>query len=246
MRKTAFFTPLLENLPNAALGAIIVMAVIGLVDVAEMRHIAKVKRSDLIGLTVAFVATLVLGIELGIGVAVVASMLVVFARMSMPHSAVIGRVDGTTSYRNLDRFPDAETVDSLRLLRVDAALSFVNAANVKKLLLEHADELGPGGALVLDASGINDIDVTGVEMLVELLPDLNDRDVALHLADVKGPARDVLRRAGLWDRLSTRIHTSVHDAVLAIEAGRPGPADQRAAGIDERPCNDLIKEETPA
>ncbi len=78
----AFLTPLFASLPNAALGAIIVMAVVGLVDVAEMRHIAEVKKSDLIGLSVAFFATLALGIELGILVAVVASMLVVFARMS--------------------------------------------------------------------------------------------------------------------------------------------------------------------
>ena len=68
----AFLTPLLSSLPNAALGAIIIAAVVGLVDVKEMRHIAKVKKTDLIGLSIAFGATLVLGIETGIGVAIVA------------------------------------------------------------------------------------------------------------------------------------------------------------------------------
>ena len=231
----AFFTPLLSSLPNAALGAIIVMAVIGLIDVGEMRHIAAVKRSDLIGLSVAFFGTLALGIELGIAVAVVASMLVVFARMSMPHSAVLGHVDGTTSYRNVGRFPEARTVDGVRILRVDAALSFVNATNVKALLLHHADDIDTDPrAMVLDASGINDIDATGADMLDELLPELDDRGVALHVTDVKGPVRDVLRRAGLWDRLGDRVHTSTHDAVAAIAAHRPGPADQRRHGIDER------------
>jgi SulP family sulfate permease len=235
----AFFTPLLSSLPNAALGAIIVMAVIGLVDVAEMRHIARVKRSDAVGLSVAFVATLALGIEVGIAVAVVASMLVVFARMSRPHSAVLGHVDGTTSYRNIERFPEAGTVDGIRIVRIDAALSFVNAAKVKKLLIGHADEAGPGGpsALVLDASGINDIDVTGVEMLHELLEEVSERNVSFHLTDVKGPVRDVLRRAGLWDELGDRVHTSTHDAVAAITAKRGGPEDQRRHGIDERPSN---------
>jgi SulP family sulfate permease len=151
----AFFTPLLASLPNAALGAIIVMAVIGLIDVGEMRHIARVKKTDLIGLGVAFVATLALGIEVGIVVAVVASMLVVFARMSMPHSAVLGHVQGTTSYRNVERFPEVQTVDGIRIVRVDAALSFVNAASVKKLLVTHAEALeSEPRALVLDASGI--------------------------------------------------------------------------------------------
>ena len=241
----AFFTPLLSSLPNAALGAIIVVAVAGLIDVAEMRHIAAVKRSDLIGLGVAFAGTLVLGIELGIVVAVVASMLVVFARMSTPHSAVLGHVDGTTSYRNLDRFPEATTVDGVRIVRIDAALSFVNANHVKALLIDQAEAIdGEPRALVLDASGINDIDATGADMVDELLPEIEERDVVLHLADVKGPVRDVLRRSGIWDRLADRIHTSTHDAVEAITAQRPAPADQRRHGIDER-CVHHARNQSP-
>ncbi|MEZ5282216.1 MAG: solute carrier family 26 protein [Acidimicrobiales bacterium] len=235
----AFFTPLLESLPQAALGAIIVMAVLGLIDVGEMRHIAKVKRSDLIGLGVAFVATLVVGIEIGIGVAVVASMLVVFARMSMPHTAVVGHVDGTTSYRNVARFPEAKTIDGIDIVRVDAALSFVNATQVKKLLLGRAAqlEIAPR-ALVLDASGVNDIDATGVEMLSEVLQEVQAMGVDMHLTDVKGPVRDVLHRAGVWSRLGDRVHTSTHDAVAAITVGSAMGADQRVRGIDERaaPC----------
>ena len=242
----AFLTPLLSSLPNAALGAIIIVAVIGLIDVAEMRHIARVKRSDLIGLGVAFGATLVLGIELGIAVAVVASMLVVFARMSMPHTAVLGHVEGTTSYRNVERFPEAATVDGVHLIRIDAALSFVNAANVRTRLLRCADELGgcgPGGprALVLDASGINDIDATGVEMLDQVLGELAEQGVTVHVADVKGPVRDVLHRAGLWDGLADRIHASTHDAVEAIIARRAAPADRRRHGIDERPDRQAVE-----
>lgn len=231
----AFLTPLFASLPNAALGAIIIMAVTGLIDVAEMRHIANVKKSDLIGLGVAFFATLVLGIELGILVAVVASMLVVFARMSLPHSAVLGHVEGTTSYRNTARFPEASTIDGIRIVRVDAALSFVNAVNVKKLILGHADEIeDEPRALVLDASGINDLDATGAEMLDEVLIEMEERGVALHLADVKGPVRDVLRDAGIWQELGERVHTSTNDAVESIMEHRPAPFDQRRHGIDER------------
>ncbi len=226
-----FLTPLFASLPNAALGAIIIMAVVGLVDIAEMRHIAAIKKSDLIGLGTAFAATLLLGIELGILVAVVASMLVVFARMSMPHSAVVGRLPGTTSYRNLERFPDAETLVGIKILRIDAAISFVNALNVKRLLLANADDLtNAPRALVVDASGINDLDATGVDMLNEVLAELDDRAVALHLADVKGPVRDVLRRAGILDRLSSKIHTSTNDAVLSISANSPASSAAAVGG----------------
>ena len=232
----AFLTPLLSSLPKAALGAIIIMAVIGLIDVSEMRHIATVKKTDLVGLTVAFGATLILGIEIGIGVAVVASMLVVFARMSMPHSAVLGRVHGTTSFRNIARFPEVEQVPGVLIVRIDAAISFVNATNVKKRLLAHATaQREDGVTLILDASGINDIDATGAEMMHELLTELDELGVAIHLSEVKGPVRDVLRRAGLWDALCGRVHASTHDAVETVTGHRIESDDQRKNGIDERP-----------
>ena len=232
----ALLTPLFENLPKAALGAIIIVAVINLVDIAEMRHIAAVKRTDLVGLSVAFFATLILGIEVGIAVAVVASMLVVFARMSKPHTAVLGRIPGTTSWRNLERFPDAETISGIDVIRIDAALSFVNAQHVKRLLGDRAARLvEEPRALVLDCSGINDIDATGAETLAEILTDLDESPVVLHLCDVKGPVRDVLRRAGLWDRLDSRIHATAHQAAEFITgSAEPAPGDLRAAGLQER------------
>ena len=232
----AVLTPLFENLPKAALGAIIIVAVINLVDIAEMRHIAVVKRTDLVGLGVAFLATLVLGIEVGIGIAVVASMLVVFARMSKPHDAVLGRIPGTTSWRNLERFPDAETIPGIDVVRIDAAMSFVNAQHVKRLLTDRAARLAvEPRALVLDCSGINDIDATGAETLSEILADIDDSPVTLHLCDVKGPVRDVLRRAGLWQRLEGRIQATAHQAVEVITgAADPAPGDLRAAGLEER------------
>ena len=146
------------------------MAVINLVDVAEMRHIAHVKRSDTVGLAVAFGATLLLGIELGILVAVVASMLVVFARMSKPHTATLGRIPGTTSYRNIDRFPEALRDEGISLIRIDAAMSFANAQFVKNVIRSCADRLGDTAphALVLDCSGINDVDATGAATLDEI------------------------------------------------------------------------------
>ncbi|MDJ0768420.1 MAG: solute carrier family 26 protein [Ilumatobacter sp.] len=237
-----FFTPLFTALPQAALGAIIIVAVINLIDVREMRHIAHVKRSDLIGLSVAFAATLVLGIELGILVAVVASMLVVFARMSKPHSAELGRIPNSTSFRNVDRFPEVETTDGIRVIRIDAALSFVNANHVKRLCIDEAARIETAPhALVVDCSGINDIDATGVEALDEIVTELDEGPVTLHLCDVKGPVRDVLHRTDLWDRLGGRIHATAHEAVAAIDAC-VSPRSLRTAGIDEHEAHDTSTE----
>ncbi len=247
----AFFTPLFESLPQAALAGIIMVAVINLVDIKEMRHIAKVKRSDLVGLGIAFVATLALGIELGIAIAVIGSMLVVFARMSTPHTAVLGRIPDSTSYRNVARFPEVEIAPGVRAVRIDAALSFVNANQIKKLVQRHAAEIGdaPAGprALVIDCSGINDLDATGSETLHELVEELDRGPVTLYLSDVKGPVRDVLRRAGIWDELDGRIFATTHDAVEVALGKPPVHASLRMAGIDERdaltPSRDLQQSE---
>ncbi len=235
-------TPLFESLPQAALGAIIIMAVVNLIDIAEMRHIAQVKRSDLLTLSVAFLGTLLLGIELGIAVAVLVSMLVVFARMSKPFTAVLGKVPGTLSYRNIDRFPDAELTPGVRVIRMDAALSFVNASFTKQLILEQATLIDgtidavPDGrrVLVLNCSGINDLDVTGAGILDEVLDDLEDRNVELYLSDVKGPTRDVLLRAHLWERFAGRVYATTDAAVRSALGDDPPPPSLRAAGIDER------------
>ena len=231
-----FLTPVFSALPQAALGATIIVAVINLVDVKEMRHINHVKPSDTIGLSIAFVATLALGIERGMLVAILASMLVVFARMSKPHSATIGRIPDTTNYRNVERFPEAETQPGIRVIRIDAALSFVNAQHVKELCLDVARSVtDPPRALILDCSGINDIDATGVEALGEVITELDNTPVTLHVSDVKGPVRDVLRRAGIWSRLDGRIHATAHQAVNTVQGITAEVVSHREAGIDERP-----------
>ncbi len=228
-----FLTPVFADLPQAALGATIMLAVVNLVDVKEMRHIIHVKRSDSIGMGIAFGATLVVGIEVGVLVAIVASMLVVFARMSAPHTATIGRIPDTTSYRNVERFPEAITEPGIHIIRFDAALSFVNANQIKRRCLDEALAM-TSGALVVDCSGINDIDATGADTLSEVLTELDDTAVELHLCDVKGPVRDVLRRAGIFQRLEGRIHATAHEAVVALDQGRSAPQSLRPAGIDER------------
>ena len=107
---------------------------------------------------------------------VVASMLVVFARMSRPHTAVLGHVPQTTSYRNVDRFDDVVTLPGIRIVRIDAALSFANATKAKALLIAEGAQLDHDPrALIVDASGINDLDATGAEMLHRYFDELLKR-----------------------------------------------------------------------
>lgn len=226
-------TPLFRSLPQAALAAVIVVAVVGLIDVREMRHIANVKRSDFVTLVLAFVATLVAGVEWGILVAVVASLVVTFVRIARPHSAELGRLPGTTVYRNVKRFPEAETVRGVAVLRIDVSLNFSNVAFLKRRMAQLASDHPGISAIVLDASGVNDLDASGEQTLSELVDEYDLGGVRIHLAAVKGPVRDVMIRSGLWARMYGRAHVGVHEAVEAALGARPH-ADLRLSGVDER------------
>jgi sulfate permease, SulP family len=185
------------------------------------------------------VATLGLGIEIGIGLAVVTSLVVVFARIMRPHTAELGRVPGTTVYRNVERFPETEVLPGVAILRLDVSLNFANVSFFKRRLRALATaHPEPLRAIVLDFSGVNDLDVSAEQALGELVEEQEDAGVELHLCNVKGPVRDVLVRGGLWRRLGAAVHASTHDAVQALdvaEGARPETVrEHRLVGIDER------------
>jgi SulP family sulfate permease len=229
-----FLTPLFHFLPKATLAAIIMVAVFGLIDVAEVRRLWRIKRSDLVLLLLTFAATLSLGIEAGILSGVGASMLLFVALRTRPHFAELGRLDGTHTYRNLRHHPDAKTVPGVLALRFDAAFYFGNVSFLQDTLERLEDEMDtPLRAVILDAGGINDLDSTAEHALHELLIRYRERGVRMVLAGVKGPVRDVLRRSGLDRDLGDGGRTlTVHEAMCALDPGSaedPDPAGTREA-----------------
>jgi SulP family sulfate permease len=223
-----FLTSLFYFLPKAVLAAIIMTAVFGLVDVKEVRHLWRVKRSDLAMLLVTFAATLGLGIEEGILVGVGASLGVLVFRTTRPHVAVLGRLPNTRSWRNVNRFPEAETVPGVLAVRLDAQLYFGNV-NFLSETLERLEQraAAPLRAVVIDASGINQVDASAESALREILDGYRRRGVELYLAGVIGPVRDVLSRSGLSDEIgSDHIYLEVDEAM------------QRAAALPARDAED--------
>jgi sulfate permease, SulP family len=228
-----FFTGLFTQLPQAVLGAIVIAAVTTLFDVAEMRHIMKVKRADALTMGVAFIATLAFGVELGIAIAVAASLVLLVTRVMNPHSAELGRVPGSETFRNIDRFPDAERQPGVGILRIDVALNFANVAFLKRRLRQLSTDHPEGlRRIVLDGAGINDLDASAESALTELVDEYAERGIDIHLANMKGPVRDVLIRSGLWTRLDGHVHPSVHLALAHI-CGEPTPPVGQI-GLDER------------
>jgi sulfate permease, SulP family len=213
-------TPMFRPLPNAVLASIVVMAVAGLVDVKEARRLYRVKRSDFYLLVLCFASTLFLGIQFGILISVVASLVVVLRQTTRPNIAILGRVPGTTAFRSIERSPDVVTTDGVVVLRIDAPLYFANAEFVKEELRRvEVRQRGRLRVLVLDASSVNDLDSSADLSLREMADEFASRGVDLYLANVKAMILDVMRRSGFHDHLGAdHFFLSTHEAVDRAQA----------------------------
>lgn len=212
-----FLTPLFHYLPKAILAAIIMTAVFGLVDVKEVVHLWKVKRSDLALLLVTFFATLSVGIDHGIMIGVGASLLWFVVRTTRPHLAVLGRLPGTRVFRNVNRFAEAEATPGVLVVRMDAQFYFGNMSFLRQALRRlESEQAAPLKAVVIDGSSINQLDSSADAALHEIFEEYSARKVALLFAGIKGPVKDVMQRSGFYDALGEqRFFFDVADAVDA-------------------------------
>lgn len=212
-----FLTGLLARIPQPVLAALIVVAAISLVDLDEIRFLRRAKTRDGWVAVATLLATLAAGIVVGILVGVALSLLALLYRMSRPNTAVLGHLPGTRSFRDVRFNPDAQRIEGLLLLRVDASFSFINAEFLRDVILSRT---GPGEAVravVLDASSINDLDTTAAEVLGSVKETLDRRGVRLYFAASKDLVIDTLRRSGLYDRLGAdSFFLTAHLAVLHV------------------------------
>ena len=207
------FAPWFAAIPKTALAAIIVVAVAPLVNWREFLTLWRYDRGDGAVFLLTAGAVLLMGIQEGIAAGVAFSMVLFVWRAGHPHIAEVGRVPGTQHYRNILRH-SVETWPCMRIFRVDESLNFVNAAQVRELLLTAAHEREGVRHVILLCTAINHIDSSALEMLEALAKDLRDAGAAFHLAEVKGPVMDRLRAAGLEAHLAPgRIFFRIDDAV---------------------------------
>ncbi len=219
-----FFTSWFYYLPNAILAAIIIVAVAGLIDWKEALFLWKANKTDFVLFMVTFAGTLVLGIEEGIAIGVVLSLVMLILRVTRPHVAELGKVPGTIHYRNIDRFPELIQQEDTLIVRFDAQLFFANAQFFKDKLFELAKKKGPALKLIIiNAESINQIDSTGIHTIKEITDAFKERGVELVFAGVKGPVRDALVRGGVTEKLGAdKFFMCIEDAVnCKLRASRP-------------------------
>ncbi|GAB4214403.1 MAG: solute carrier family 26 protein [Synechococcales cyanobacterium] len=208
--------PLFYFLPQATLAAIILVAVLGLVDFRPLLHSWHYDRGDAGVWAVTFVSVLLVGIEPGIGLGVVVSMLLFVWRSSRPHIAIVGRVPGTEHYRNVCRH-QVLTDPQVLAVRVDESLFFANAAYLEDFILRQIATRPQIRHLLLIGSGVNAIDGSALESLIRLMEKLREVNVLVHLAEVKGPVMDRLQSVNFAHHLgSGQIFLSTYQAMQAL------------------------------
>jgi high affinity sulfate transporter 1 len=197
-----FLTGMLANLPNVVLAAIVLVAVKGLIDVRELRHLWTVSRSEFAVSMAAFAAVLLLGILKGVMLAVVISLLFLLRRASHPHVAFLGRIPGTRTYSDLERNPHNEPVPGALIVRVEAALLYFNVEHVRAAIHERVRTApSPLGLLVLDLSSSPGLDVAGARMLGALQEPLGAAGTSVRLVGARAAVRDLLRAERLEERV---------------------------------------------
>lgn len=223
------FAPLLAHVPKAALAAIIIVAVSRLIDLRTALAAWRYDRVDGAVLAATALGVLLLGIENGLVVGIVLSLLSYLWRASRPHFAELGRLPGSEHFRNVLRYTHLQTWPHILLLRVDEHLSFANTAYLEQVLMQRVAHKPQLEHLVLVCSGINGVDFSALEMLLRLAASLREAGITLHLAEVKGPVMDRLRDTVLMQELRPgRVFLSAHEAVETLA---PRGAGERSVQV---------------
>jgi len=208
-----------RNLPSAVLGAIVVGAAIRLVDIDGVRRMWHARRSESVLAIGSFVAVAVLGPIKGIGAAIALSILDYLRKVWRPYTTELVRVDGLHGYHDVTRHPEGRRVPGLVLYRFDAPLIFANAGFFEADLLRRVDRNGGTRWVVVSGEPITDMDSTAADEFSHLLDHLEDLDVRLVFAELKGSVRDRLVPYGLVDRIGREhFFRTTSEAVRAYVA----------------------------
>ena len=194
-----FFTDWFYYLPKSVLGAIIIVAVIKLINYKYAIRLYKIRKDEFLVLLITFIATLFIGITEGILFGIIFSFLLLIYRTSKPHYAFLGRIGSTNYFKNIKRFPDEVVLrDDLIILRFDAQLFFGNIHFFKKLVFDALNK-NPRKVkgFIINARSMNYIDSTAIEQLIDIIEKIQEKGIRVMLVGATGPTRDSVIKSKL-------------------------------------------------
>ena len=212
-----FLAPVISLMPAATLGALVLVAALGLINLDDFRDMARIRRMELVWALIAFTGVIVLGTLSGILVAVLISMLTLIAQADRPPVYAMGRKPGTNAFRPLGDHPDDETFPGLLIAGTEGRLFFANITWVVDklwLLVQQAATR----VLVLDCDAIPDIEYTALKSLTEFEEQLGKAGVTLWLAALNTAPLNVVERAPLGATLGhERMYINLEQALEAYQ-----------------------------
>jgi SulP family sulfate permease len=227
-----FLTPLLYHLPQAVLAAVIIMAVIGLINFAAIKHAWLANRHDGIAAVVTFLATLAFAPHLDSGILVGAGLaigLYLYRTMS-PRVAILGRFhDGTLRDVKVNKLPESKVVVAVRF---DGRLYFANVSYFEEAILEAVADHPRISYLLVVADGINEIDASGEEVMHHVVERLRANGITVMFAGLKKQVLDVMRATGLFDYIDQdNIFPTADQAIQAAYAAADAAGVQHGATL---------------
>jgi SulP family sulfate permease len=195
-------TPLFYYTPQVCLAVIIISALMSLIDIDEPRRLWRVNKKDLAILVLAFVATLLMGVQNGILLSVMASIVLIFSRITRPPVVEFGQSPKHGELRNIEREANARLIPGLLVFRIDSSLYFANASYLEDRVFEALSRReDPIVAFLFDASSINEIDSSAITALDDIAHELHELGIQMYLTNVRGRVLDMLQHAGFYDSL---------------------------------------------
>jgi MFS superfamily sulfate permease-like transporter len=200
------------------LAAVVIAASISLFDLAELRHLWRIRKSEFTLAVACILGVAFVGVLEGIIIAVVLSILQFFERAWRPHWAILGKPDDLPGYHDLERHPEAKPIPGLLMIRWDAPLFFANANLFRQLVRDKLKQTTPSPKWVLvTAEPVTDVDTTAAEMLADLDLELNAAGIHLVFAELKDPVQDKIVRYGLLETIDYRhFYPTIEVAVEAF------------------------------
>ncbi|CAN6471254.1 unnamed protein product [Victoria cruziana] len=219
-----FMTPLFTDIPQCCLAAIVISAVMGLVDYDEAIFLWHTDKKDFLLWTITCITTLFFGIEIGVLVGVGSSLAFVIHESANPHIAVLGRLPGTTVYRNIQQYPEAYTYHGIVIVRIDAPIYFANISYIKERLREY--EINDEGTtkrgpevekvyfVIIEMAPVTYIDSSAIQALKDIYQEYKMRGIQLALSNPNQKVLQTLASSGVLELIGKEWYfVRVHDAV---------------------------------
>jgi high affinity sulfate transporter 1 len=210
-----FLTSMLANLPMVILASIVLVAIRGLFDLKELKHLFKVDKKEFAIAMVALVGVILFGILKGVLLAALVTILLLIKAASIPNVAFLGRIPGTKRYSDIARHSDNESISGLLIVRIESSILYFNADFIREEIMSKLKETtGSVKTVIVDMGSSPRIDISGARLLKRLFADLKAKGITLKIAEARSEVRDKLRSENMEELLGhISRFVSVNDLV---------------------------------